>query len=198
MERSIYLDRLLTKFSNSFNIYVPYKINGIEYSAYAYFYTHEEKYVLTQSANLWSADSYEHVLFIDTEVIDDALIGRAKDIIENYFEPEFVRKGEKYPAKNHMYTYLTVVLVGNRFSNSKLISQVKRYRYDKGYQFGIRGYSIGRLVAVTMDDEHIVCNGAARKNHKVYKATFEEVRANKPGFFAICKEQGITPFKQEE
>ncbi len=198
MERSIYLDRLLTKFSNSFNVYVPYKINGIEYSAYAYFYSHEEKYVLTKSANLWSADSYEHILFIDTEVIDEDVIGTAKDIIENYFEPVLVRKGEKYPPENHMYTYLTVVMVGNHFSNSKLASQVKKYRFDKGYQFGIKGYSAGRLVAVTMDDEKIVCNGASRKNVKAYKSTFEDVRANKPGFFAICERQGITPFKQEE
>ena len=83
MEREKYLDRLLTKFSSSFNIYMPYQIDGIEYKAYAYFYTHQEKYVLTKSANLWSADSYEHVLFMDAEVIDEAMIEHAKDIIAN-------------------------------------------------------------------------------------------------------------------
>ena len=197
MERDVYLDRLLTKFSSSFNVYMPYVINGIEYKAYAYFYSHEEKYVLTRSANLWSADSYEHILFMDAEVIDEELIWRAQDIIANYFEPEFVRKGEKYPAQNHMCTYLTVVLLGNHFSNSKLASQVKKYRFDKGYQFGIRGYSAGRLVAVTMDDEKVVHNKAAHKTKKVYEAVFDEVRANKPGFSEICEKQGVTPFKQE-
>lgn len=197
MEREVYLDRLLAKFSGSFNIYMPYQIDGIEYKAYAYFYTHQEKYVLTKSANLWSADSYEHVLFIDAEVIDEQVLERAKSVIADYFEPVLVRKGEKYPGKNHMYSYLTVVFVGNHFLDSKLASQIKRYRFEKGYQFSIRGYSTGRMIAVTMDDEKVFTNGAARKSQKVFKAVFDEVRANKPGFLAICEKQGVTPFKQE-
>lgn len=197
MVRDIYLDRLLAKYGGSFDVYMPYQINGIEYKAYAYFYTHQEKYVLVQSANLWSADSYEYVLFMDAEEIDDTMFERAKDVIENYFEPVLVRKGEKYPAKNHMYSFLTVVMIGNHFSDSKLASRIKRYRFEKGYQFSIRGYSTGRLVAVTLDDEKVFCNGSAAKAKKVFKDVFGEVRANKPGFSKICEKQGITPFKQE-
>jgi hypothetical protein len=182
VERTVYLDRLLSKFGSSFDIYIPYKIKGIEYPAYAYHYTHQEKYVLVKEANMWSADSYEYVLFVETEVIDEAVIEKAKDIIENYFEPELVRKGEKYPAKNHMYSYLTVVIIGNHYSDSKLASKVKRYHFDKGYMFSIRGYSAGRMIAVTMDDEKVTTNGAASKSKKVFKAVFDEVRANKPGF----------------
>ena len=197
MKRTDYLDRLLAKFGSSFDIYMPYQIHGIEYPAFAYHYTHQEKYVLVKEANMWKADSYEYVLFVNTEVIDEAVIEKAKDIIENYFEPELVRKGEKYPAKDHMYSYLTVVIIGNHYSDSKLASKVKRYHFDKGYQFSIRGYSAGRMVAVTMDDEKVITNNAASKSKKVFKAVFDEVRANKPGFSTICEKQGVTPFKQE-
>ena len=197
MKRTDYLDRLLAKFGSSFDIYMPYQIHGIEYPAFAYHYTHQEKYVLVKEANMWKADSYEYVLFVNTEVIDEAVIEKAKDIIEIYFEPELVRKGEKYPAKDHMYSYLTVVIIGNHYSDSKLASKVKRYHFDKGYQFSIRGYSAGRMVAVTMDDEKVITNNAASKSKKVFKAVFDEVRANKPGFSTICEKQGVTPFKQE-
>lgn len=197
MRRTVYLDRLLAKFGSSFDVYMPYQIHGVEYPAFASHHTHQEKYVLVKEANLWSADSYEYVLFVDTEVIDEAVIETAKDIIKNYFEPELVRKGEKYPAKDHMYSYLTVVIIGNHYSDSKLASKIKRYHFDKGYQFSIRGYSAGRMVAVTMDDEKVVTNRAASKSKKVFKAVFDEVRANKPGFSAICEKQGVTPFKQE-
>ncbi len=197
MKRTDYLDRLLAKFGSSFDVYMPYQIHGIEYPAFAYHYTHQEKYVLVKEANMWKADSYEYVLFVNTEVIDEAVIEKSKDIIENYFEPELVRKGEKYPAKDHMYSYLTVVIIGNHYSDSKLASKVKRYHFDKGYQFSIRGYSAGRMVAVTMDDEKVITNNAASKSKKVFKAVFDEVRANKPGFSIICEKQGVTPFKQE-
>ncbi len=197
MDRKVYLDRLLAKFGNSFNIYMPYQISGIEYPAYAYYHNHEEKYVLVREANMWTRDSYEHVLFIDTDVIDEALIERAKGIISGYFEPLLVRKGEKYPAKNHMFSYLTVIFIGDHFSDSKLASKVKRYRYDKGYMFSVRGFSAGRMMAVTMEDEVVITNSAARQSKKVLKEVFKEVRANKPGFLAICEKQGVAPLKQE-
>ena len=53
------------------------------------------------------------------------------------------------------------------------------------------------MIAVTMDDDKVYCNGAARTSQKVFKAVFDEVRANKPGFLEICEKQGVTPFKQE-
>lgn len=197
MERDIYLDRLLSKFSGSFDVYMPYRIGGTEYKAYAYYYNHQEKYVLVQSANLWSADCYEYVLFMDAECISNETVKQAEAVIEQYFEPELVRKGEKYPARNHMYSYLTVVMLGERFSDADVCRQVKKYRFEKGYQFNIRGYCVGRLIAVTMEDEKVFCNRASAKSKKVFSDVFDEVRANKPGFSEICAEQGVTPFQQE-
>ena len=57
-----YLDRLLVKYAGTFNIYTPFQIGGTEFPAYGYFYSHVEKFVLTRGANMWSSDSYEHIL----------------------------------------------------------------------------------------------------------------------------------------
>lgn len=197
MEREVYLDRLLAKFGGSFDVYMPYTIQDTEYKAYAYFHNHQEKYVLVESANLWSTDCYEHVLFMDADSIDGEMFERAKNVIEQYFEPELVRKGEKYPAKNHMYSFLTVVMVGRRFSDNSVSSQIRKYRFEKGYQFNIRGYSMGRMVAVTLEDEKVFCNASAKKSKKAFLEVFGEVKAGKPGFSEICRKQGVTPFKQE-
>ncbi len=62
MNSADYLNRLLLKYSGTFDIYQPYMIMGREYPAYGYFFSHVEKYVLVRKANMWSADSYEHIL----------------------------------------------------------------------------------------------------------------------------------------
>lgn len=197
MDRKAYLDRLLVHYGSTFDIYMPYRINGETYPAYARFFTHGEKYVLSREANMWKADCYEHVLFMESEVIDGGLIESAKRMISGYMEPELVRKGEKYPEPDHMYSYMTVVLIGQRFSEDKLIPQIERYRFDKGYKFHLRGYSVGRLIGVCCDSERVYLSRAVKPSRKMYKSVFKEVREGREGFSELCKKQGVTPFKQE-
>ena len=60
--------------SGTFDIFKPYVIHGKEYPAYGYFFSHTEKYVLVREANMWSADSYEHILFIRAQELEQPLI----------------------------------------------------------------------------------------------------------------------------
>ena len=83
MKTADYLDQLLRKYSGTFDIYQPYVIHGKEYPAYGYFFSHIEKYVLVREANMWSADSYEHVLFITAQEVDQALIEEAEALVRN-------------------------------------------------------------------------------------------------------------------
>ena len=39
MNTATYLDRLLLKYSNTFNIYKPYRIGARQYPAYGYFFS---------------------------------------------------------------------------------------------------------------------------------------------------------------
>lgn len=95
MEMAQYLDRLLLRYSGTFDIYKPYFIDGKEYPAYGYFFSHLEKYVLVREANLWASDSYEHILFITADKITEEHVKEAQDVIQNYMEPKLVRKGAR-------------------------------------------------------------------------------------------------------
>ena len=111
MEMAQYLDRLQLRYSGTFDIYKPYFIDGKEYPAYGYFFSHLEKYVLVREANLWASDSYEHILFITADKITEEHVKEAQDVIQNYMEPKLVRKGARVPEKDHMYSFLTVILL---------------------------------------------------------------------------------------
>ena len=197
MTASDYLDRLLVRYSGMFDIYQPYRIEEEEYPAYGYFFSHNEKYVLIREANLWTVDSFEHMLFDTREKITIEDIDRADRVIREYMEPVLVCKGEKMPEKNHMYSYLTFVFIVDQAPDPEVIRKVKKYKFEKGYQFNIRGYSSGRMVLVDISSEKVYTNDQARKGKKLFVETFEDVKKGKITFSQLCEKHEITPFTQE-
>ncbi|MBD5449903.1 MAG: hypothetical protein HDR28_07065 [Lachnospiraceae bacterium] len=198
MRTADYLDQLLRKYSGTFDIYQPYVIHGKEYPAYGYFFSHVEKYVLVREANMWSSDSYEHILFIETEEIDQALIDETYSIVTEYMEPVLVRKGAELPAEGHMYSYLTISLIANKPLSREMQRAVKHFKYEKGYRFNMRGFSQAHIVCATMEDEKIYTNYVGRKSAKLYRNTFQDVKDGKAGFQQILEEQKTEVFRQPD
>lgn len=168
-----YLDKVLKQYQGTFDIYRNYEIEGEQYPAYGYFSSHSEKYVLVKEVQLWEANSYEHVLFIDVDKVDDKVIERVDNIFKGYMEPQLVRKGEKYPVKNHMYSFLTVVIFSTGKISDEIKKKIKNYRFEKSYMFSIRGYSSGRLAAVEVTSGEVVTNSAGKVLKKLYEKIFQ-------------------------
>jgi hypothetical protein len=196
MKTGDYLDQLLRKYSGTFDIYQPYVIHGKEYPAYGYFFSRVEKYVLVREANMWTSESFEHILFMETECVDQALIDEAYRIVKEYMEPELVCKGEKVPAPGHMYSYLTISIAAQQPLSKEMKKAVKGFKFEKGYHFNMLGYSQAHIACATMEDEKVTTNYTARKLKKLYQDTFEDVKKEKPGFRQILKEQDIEAFHQ--
>ena len=185
-----YLDRLLAKYSGTFDIYQPYVINGKEYPAYGYFFSHVEKYVLVREANMWSSDSYEHILFIETDELNEKLLDEAYALVKDYMEPVLVRKGEELPAPNHMYSYLTIAILSNKAISKQIQKAIKKFNFEKGYKFNMRGFSQAHMICASMEDESVYSNFVARKSVRAFKDTFIDVKAGKPGYRRL-KEDGM-------
>ena len=192
-----YLDRLLARYSGTFNIYMPYVIGNVTFPAYGYFFSHVEKYVLTRNTNMWSSDSYEHILFMPKDKVTVEDVAQMKNILLDYVEPQLVRGGEELPPPNHMYSYMSVILLSDKIPDKDTIKAVKKLSFDKGYKMNMRGYSQVQICLVSMEDEKIYHNFAASKKKKILKGIFKDIREDKIGFKALCEKQGIEPFKQE-
>ena len=196
MNTGDYLDHLLRKYSGTFDIYQPYVIHGKEYPAYGYFFSHVEKYVLVREANMWSSDSYEHILFIEAEEVIPALIEEAYEIVREYMEPVLVRKGEDLPAPGHIYSYLTISIIAQKPLSKEMRKAVKHFKFEKGYRFNMRGFSQAHIICTTLEDEKVYTNYAGSKSAKLYKQNFKDTKEGKPGFRQIMEEQKIEPFHQ--
>ncbi len=192
-----YLDRLLARYSGTFDIYVPYTVADVEFPAYGYFFSHVEKFVLTRNTNMWSSDSYEHIFFLDKEQFAPDDVAKMKQLMLDYVEPQLVRKGQELPDANHMYSYMSVILISDKAPDKATVKAVKRLSFDKGYQMNMRGYSQIQICLVSMEDEKVYHNFASSKKKKILKGIFKEMREGKIGFKALCEKQGIVPFHQD-
>lgn len=171
MTKDEYLERLLKQYKSTFDICRPYPIGEADYLAYGYFYNHNEKYVLTREAKLWEADTFEHLLVTDGAGTV-AAVEQGIALLENYIEPELVRKGNKYPEANHMYSYMTVVILTEETPKPQAVTKLKKYKYIKNYQFTLKGYSEGRLIMVDLKNQQVWTNKAAKPLQKVYAKVF--------------------------
>lgn len=175
--QSQYLERALTKYSGLYDIYRDYEIDGAKYPAYGYFFTCSEKFVLTREVNLWSVHGYEHVLFRTEPECTMEMLDEARDVMKSYMEPVLVRKGEKYPEKDHMYSYLTMVFICDRAPSPEVQNAIRRFRYEKDYLFTIRGHAEAHLICVDMETRSIYTNAKAKSLRKLYSSLFDPASA---------------------
>ncbi|SFB73643.1 hypothetical protein [Butyrivibrio sp. YAB3001] len=158
-----YLSELLSRYRANFDITENYKLGEKEYPAYAYFFSFGEKYVLKKEAQLWAIRTYEHVLFIKTKSIDEKFIEDMYQTIKEHMEPELVRKGEKYPEKDHMCSYLSLVVISEETPSLEIQKQIKRFKFDRGYLFNLRGHSEAKIGLVCMDSRLCLTNYAGKE-----------------------------------
>lgn len=177
-----YLERLLLRYSGTFDIHKPYHMNGREYPAYGYFYSCVEKYVLVREANMWTSNSYEHILFLKEEICTLELLKHLEQLVVDYMEPELVRNGKQYPPDNHMYTYLTFAIICDKAPSAEVRKALKKFKFEKGYKFNMLGFSQAHIICASMEDEKVITNYAGRKSKTLYKEVFHDVKAGKPGF----------------
>lgn len=158
------LDRILERMVPTHNIQRGYTADGRNYPAYARYEASAEKYVLTRKANLWKVSESEHVLFMTVPASADldAFFNEGCRLISGFMEPAFSRGHAKYPPKDHMRTFLSVVLISEHPLEEDLIRKIRRYRYDKSYLFSLRGYSQGRMIAVDLPNNKVYTSPAAK------------------------------------
>ena len=76
-----YLDAVLKYYQSTFDIERPYMLESEECLAYGHFYSHSEKYVLTRSAKMWEANSFEHAFFFQCPVPGAEMVERVRESV---------------------------------------------------------------------------------------------------------------------
>lgn len=173
MTSAEYFKRLLLYYKNMYDMEQPYTLCGIDCLAHGHFYSHSEKYVLSREAKLWESNSFEHVFFMEKDVLRVSDLQKMDDLIRLHVEPELVREGNAYPARNHMYTYLTFVFLCDSALDREVVKSLKKYHFTRNYLFTFRGWCEARVVAVDLECGKIYTNRPGASLAKLYKKLME-------------------------
>lgn len=168
------LEKLLGLYGSHFDIERPFPFEDTVYDAYAYFNMASTKYILVEEAQLWRAYTFEHVFFRETDAFTGEELRECQKRLKERMEPEFVRRGEKYPMPDHMCTYLTNVYICRQAVAEDVARQIRRYRFRLYYRFALRGYCEARLAVLDLEARRIYGNAAARQLVRWYKQVLRQ------------------------
>ena len=174
-----YFKELLQRYRANFDITEDFALGEKTYPAYAKFLSIGEKYVLKKEARLWSIRAHEHVLFIKTESVDKNLLEEIRKTITDHMEPELVRRGARYPEKDHMCSYMSFVIVSETTPSEEVQKMIKRFHFDKGYLMSFRGHSEARIGCVCLDSETSITNYAAKELEPLFTNIFKALNKGK-------------------
>ncbi|SNU08533.1 hypothetical protein SAMN06297422_11837 [Lachnospiraceae bacterium] len=162
IDKDGYIEKLLQEYSKSFDITRDYEIGGVKARAYGYFSTISEKYVISPKANLWSIHGFEHILFLDKETVTLSDLDEARSLMEEHMAPELVCKGNKYPEKDHMYSYLTIAYICDKTPDQETLNALKKFKYEKNYLMTIRGHVEAHMVLMDLSTGKAYANRVAK------------------------------------
>lgn len=156
------MDRLLRFYEPCFDLKSPFAVGETLYDAYAFCDVTSSKYVLVEKAELWRAYTFEHVFFREIDVFSQGELQKYEKQLREQIEPEFVRKGQKYPIPDHMCTYLTGIFICRQAVSKDAIRAIRKHRFRLNYRFALRGYCESRLAVLDLENGQIYGNTAAK------------------------------------
>ena len=162
MDYQTYLDNIENKLKAYFDIYRNYSIKGYEYDLFAKYHMKTERYILVKKAVIYAMENNEYCLIKHIDHIDEHKLNAFTSSLIEAID-ELIKLDE-----NHMSSIITGVLVTDNRPSDDVIRQVKKFKYHKGFAFGLRGWVDIRLIMVTMADNYIVTNKKGKEVRKVY------------------------------
>lgn len=152
------LDNLLNSYSEYFDVRRDTDSGGEKFAAECDFYSRSERYALVKKANLWAAETYEYAFIAFEEDVDLVRFAQLKSAS---LKTGLVRV---VPHKEHMYTYITLVLVAEHI-DEEVFEMVKKTKFRKNYLCTLHGWADYRVIVKELSSGKMYYNngGSALK-----------------------------------
>ena len=129
--------------------------DGTALKARCDYHMRDSQYVLVKKAELWAAESHEYLYFWDAGCLDVPLT-------EEIFR-RTLADGEPRvkPHSQHMYTYLTAVVLYESAGPGAL-EQLKKLKKRREFKLSLHGWMEFRIAAVDLSTGEITVNRAGK------------------------------------
>ena len=141
------------------------------------FHESTSSYMLIKKAQVWSADSNEYLYIYSMPVLD-------KDNFIRCVE-EAKTAGEQFiaPDRQHKCSYITALFLCDR-ADTEAVAALKKYRYRKDFQFGLKGWEEVHTAMILAEGEVVSSN---RDGHNTEKFLNSILHPKKKSFLHKIK-----------
>lgn len=163
MDFEQYKNKILDNLKFNFDINEGRNHGGAVFDAYAESHIRNEKYVASKKAVIYAFENHEeclikHLRKASISQIDKIIEATKENILNNI-----------QLSEDHMSTTITLILVSETPIDKLIAKHVKRYRYQKSFKFGLKGWIAFRIVLVDLENEEVICSKEAKKVGKFYQ-----------------------------
>ncbi len=142
--------------------------DGTALKALCAYHLRDSQYVLVKKAELWSAECHEYIYLwdaghLDTNLVDEVFCRTLKD-----GEPRVK------PHAQHMYTYLTAVVLYDS-AQPEALAQLEKLKKRRNYKLSLHGWMEFRIAAVELPTANITTNRAGMRPAKDLKRMVERI-----------------------
>lgn len=170
-ERDALVAQLLLAHEAWYDVARDYEFAGRTFPGYAEFHSHGEKYVLVKSAKLWEVDAHEYIFFDAVERLSEAYLSDAIAFMKD----KAIAKVK--PVPNHMQSFLSLVIVADSL-DSGVEKAIRRTRYRKNFQLGIRGWADLRVAAIDLQEGRVITNGMGKEMKPALESNLAHAQAH--------------------
>lgn len=149
--------------------------DGTALKARCDYHMRDSQYVLVKKAELWAAESHEYLYLWDMGALD-------ADGVEEIFR-RTLADGEPRvkPHSQHMYTYLTAVVLYDS-ARPDALERLKKLKKRREFKLSLHGWMEFRIAAVDLSNGEITVNRAGKALGKdLRRLTDRIISANQIG-----------------
>ena len=138
------------------------------------FHQRDSQYVLTKKAELWASDSHEYLYLWSLEVLDDAALDRIFAYVLQDGE------GRIHPHAQHMFTYLTAVVLYDS-AQPQTLARLKKLKKRREYKLSLHGWMEFRIAAVDASTAEMTVNRSGKRMEKDTRRLVERLISKNNG-----------------
>ncbi len=163
MDFNSYLENIEKKLQGYFDLEKNFLYKEINFELYAKFFTRSERYILTKKAKIFGIESNEHCFVKNYTELDKEKLQEFIQLLKSACV-DFVA-----PHEEHMSSIVTGVLVLDQSCEKDLINIVEKFKYQKSFALGLKGWADIRIILVFLDKGEVFTNKKGREVKEVYK-----------------------------
>ena len=129
--------------------------DGTALRALCAYHARDSRYVLVKKAELWAAENHEYLYLWDAGELDEAGLAEIFRRTLDDGEPRIK------PHSQHMYTYLTAVVLYDS-ARPDALAQLKKLKKRREFKLSLHGWMEFRIAAVDLSNGEITVNRAGK------------------------------------